>query len=477
MAKRNILTKVKTRVSTRTALLVALALVVVGGLAYVVTPLIQTEKVPEGINIASLATVTVSSEAGAAYAARNAVDGKIGKDKFGEWISTESNPWIKLDWGSTPKTINSVVLYDRTSTKANIPGGMLYFSDGSTMMVKDMYSNGSPKVVKINPAKTVTSVKFAGVGGKTANNGLSEIKVIQTMAKTTIPTQGGKPATPLQPLQPTTPLDTNIAPKATVTASSEYAANYSVKNVNDGNKKGGWAPGWEQNPWVKLTWSSPQTINKIIVYSNADSPSGIPKSTLTFSDGSSINVVGIVPGSPKEITFLEKTITSVEFKQITAGTKTTGMGVSEIEVFRASLINLAPLATVTVSSEYSYNYNASCAVNSAIGSYGGCEWVSKGEKNPWIQLTWGNPNPQVTINKIVFYGAYPDVYHIPGTDIPGGTLTFSDGSSINVTGISPDGKAKIVTFPGKTVSWVKFQSVGGKTINNGLAEIQVFKVE
>lgn len=130
-------------------------------------------------------------------------------------------------------------------------------------------------------------------------------------------------------------------------------------------------------------------------------------------------------------------------------------------------VNVAPQATVTASSEFSSSYAAAKAVDGIIGVHDSGEWASN-EYNPWIQLNWGSSQK---INKVVLYDR-------PNTTnwIPDGTLTFSDSSSISVTGIPNNGTAKEVSFADKTVTWVKFQAANGDTTyaTNGLSEIQVY---
>jgi hypothetical protein len=55
-------------------------------------------------------------------------------------------------------------------------------------------------------------------------------------------------------------------------------------------------------------------------------------------------------------------------------------------------------------------------------------------------------------------------------------LSFSDTSTVGVTGIPKDGTAKTVTFANKTITWVKFQVSGGNGQNVGLSEMQVFEI-
>nr|WP_205740898.1 glycoside hydrolase domain-containing protein [Haloactinopolyspora alba] len=126
-----------------------------------------------------------------------------------------------------------------------------------------------------------------------------------------------------------------------------------------------------------------------------------------------------------------------------------------------------PGVTATASSEYSDGYVAEKVFDGVIGEPDAGDWASAGEQNPWIQLDWDQP---IRTDRIVLY----DRSGID--DVNGGTLTFSDGSSIEVTDIPADGDGKPVTFDMMTVDWVRFQAVGGTGPNNGLSEFEVYAV-
>ncbi|MDI4643692.1 DUF7402 domain-containing protein [Cohnella hashimotonis] len=127
-------------------------------------------------------------------------------------------------------------------------------------------------------------------------------------------------------------------------------------------------------------------------------------------------------------------------------------------------INVAPQAVVSSSSEYdNWLYTKRNAVDGPPGK----EWASNGELNPWIRLDWATPKQ---INKIVLR----DRFNLTDA-INGGTLSFSDGTTIPVTNIPNDGSEKVLTFADKSVTWVKFQATSGTGYNNGLGEFQVFR--
>jgi predicted alpha-1,2-mannosidase len=119
-----------------------------------------------------------------------------------------------------------------------------------------------------------------------------------------------------------------------------------------------------------------------------------------------------------------------------------------------------PGASATASSEYDGGYTAA-----KVRDGGPAEWASAGEQNPWIELRWTKP---VEADAIVLRDR-------PGVDeANGGTLTFSDGSTVEVTGIR--GEPKRVTFPRRTLDRVRFQVEGGDGPNVGLAELEVLAV-
>ncbi|MCX6877839.1 MAG: hypothetical protein NTW21_29110 [Verrucomicrobia bacterium] len=111
-------------------------------------------------------------------------------------------------------------------------------------------------------------------------------------------------------------------------------------------------------------------------------------------------------------------------------------------------------------------FSPALAVDGICGEHEHGEWASQGEQKPWLRLNWSATK---AINRINLYDRPNGV-----DDANGGTLSFSDGSTIAVTGIPKDGMVKEVTFSDKTVTWVEFKVTGGIGANVGLSEIQVF---
>lgn len=91
-----------------------------------------------------------------------------------DWASDgELDPWVQLNWPEKIKA-DRVVLSDRT-TKDDVNGGVLTFSDGSEVKVEDIPAKG-PMTVNFG-MKTFDWVRFQVAGGTGFNNGLLEFEV------------------------------------------------------------------------------------------------------------------------------------------------------------------------------------------------------------------------------------------------------------------------------------------------------------
>ncbi len=134
--------------------------------------------------------------------------------------------------------------------------------------------------------------------------------------------------------------------------------------------------------------------------------------------------------------------------------------------------NIASEAKVSASTERK-EMPVENVVDGIIRTDGLGEWASDGGKEawgylelPWVKLEWPSTR---SIEKIILYDR-PGL----GTHIGSGTLSFSDGSKISVVAIANDGAPKLVTFPAKNISWVRFDVTDADGVGMGLSEIEVF---
>ncbi len=148
----------------------------------------------------------------------------------------------------------------------------------------------------------------------------------------------------------------NIAPAATITASTTLNAQYDARNIADGkigiDQAGEWACegettdwGYIRFPWIRLEWNTPQVINTIVLYDRPTLKEHIAGGRLEFSDGTVIWVNQIPnDGRGKAIRFADKTVSWVRFV-VTDGTGS-NLGFSEIEIFPSPVQCNDPLSWV-----------------------------------------------------------------------------------------------------------------------------------
>jgi hypothetical protein len=227
------------------------------------------------------------------------VDGWPG-DYTKEWATVKqlAGAWITLSWPQA-YDVDEIVLYDRPNSDDRITQATLSFSDGSSMIVGPLSNNGSGNVFTF-PSKTITWVRMTVNQATGYNIGLAEFEVVGS---------------------PTQISSSNIAPLASVTASSERveSGQRAVKAVDtfvDG-WPGDYTKEWATvkqlaGAWITLSWPQAYDVDEIVLYDRPNSDDWITQATLSFSDGSSM-IVGPLAnnGSGNVFTFPSKTITWV----------------------------------------------------------------------------------------------------------------------------------------------------------------------
>jgi hypothetical protein len=137
--------------------------------------------------------------------------------------------------------------------------------------------------------------------------------------------------------------NTNLALSATATASSESSAygqtaNKAIDGVIDG-WPGDYTKEWATNggragSWLKLTWTSPQTVNKVVLYDRPNPNDQITAGNIQFSDGSSIAIGPLNnDGTATTYTFPARTITSLQLNITGVSASTQNVGLAEMQVY------------------------------------------------------------------------------------------------------------------------------------------------
>ncbi|MEY3758734.1 MAG: hypothetical protein RIR39_225, partial [Pseudomonadota bacterium] len=287
----------------------------------------------------------------------------------------------------------------------------------------------------------------------------------------------------------------NIAPLASVTASSQNTSTnqQAIKAIDGvidgypGDYKKEWATiNGRAGSWLELNWSTAYLVNQVILYDRPNTNDQMTSATLTFSDGTTVTTAALNnAGASTAINFPPLITKLVRVTATTVSGSTTNVGLSEIQVYgvpstvapptgsAGTITNIAALASASASSQNTgTNQQAIKAIDGAIDGYPGDythEWATIGQKSgAWIQLNW---NKTYTVNQVILYDR-------PNTNdqITSATLTFSNGSTVNVDSLTNTGGAVAINFPAMVTTSVRvtINTVSASTSNVGLSELQVF---
>ena len=425
------------------------------------------------------------------YPAVRVFDG-FGTQTSGDWASKgEQNPWIELSW---PQEIRAdkVTLYDRTSID-DAHGGTLIFPDGSTVDVSGLPTDGSPKTVTF-PMKTFDHVRFQVKGGTGPNVGLLEFQVYavpltpQAPYRVSVERRAGGTAT----VSWTPPRFDGGAPVTGYAVRTYRGGTLVDEKTTDADTRQLTVPAQDGDEFkvaaTNVIGTGPERGLPVFATAIAvDGPDSIADingtahytATFTPQDTTYKDVTWTVTepnGDPTEKAVIDKdgvltvnhrpgqvlvTATNADGGPEVSGSKLVTIAIDPDSVREDLALRSGVVATA--SSEFSSAYNVD-RVHDGFGAGSG-DWASKGESNPWVQLDWPQP---IQSDRIKLYDRTD-----AADEANGGTLTFSDGSTVDVSGIPGNGDPKTVDFPTKTFQWVRFQVKGGTGPNVGLLEFEV----
>ncbi|GAA6027301.1 hypothetical protein JCM8097_002573 [Rhodosporidiobolus ruineniae] len=329
---------------------------------------------PTGSNIAPLSSASASAE-GPKTPASYAVSGVDGPfpdtDHNKEWGTPGGtrSAWLTLTWPS-PVSVDSIVLWDRPNSADQITGGSIEFDDGtSTPFGAVPNSAQEGLLIALSSTKTISSLKvvISSVSDSTYATGLAQLQVFgavlplpattTTTTTTTSSTTTTTSSTAAVPL-PTTP---NLALRAIATASSEWPnskaaavrdsviGGYVTDFVGDETKE--WSSYTEGGgAWIRLDWTSPISLNRIVLWDRPNALDQVLSGNITFSDGSGVDF-GAVPNDASTGLYVNLaasvTTTSLKVYVFEVSPTTQNAGFSEIQVYKADLSSANPASLVS----------------------------------------------------------------------------------------------------------------------------------
>ncbi|HRB99397.1 MAG TPA: discoidin domain-containing protein, partial [Dermatophilaceae bacterium] len=118
---------------------------------------------------------------------------------------------------------------------------------------------------------------------------------------------------------------TQTAAKAVDGSPTGYPTDYTKEWSTVGGKAGS---------WLQLTWATPVTLSRVVLYDRPNTSDQITAGTLLFSDGTTAPVTSLTnAGTATTITFTPRTVTSVRLQITTVSSTTANVGLAEIEAW------------------------------------------------------------------------------------------------------------------------------------------------
>ncbi|KAM0751772.1 hypothetical protein T439DRAFT_313138 [Meredithblackwellia eburnea MCA 4105] len=305
------------------------------------------------------------------------------------------------------------------------------------------------------------------------------------------------------------PTGNNVALLATATASSQ-TSDQPASGANDGYIQG--YPGNSTSEWssngggagtkLLISWTQTYNISSVILYDRPNQYDQITSGNLTFSDGTVVNFGALPNDGSAYIVLLPQAYISASYILMTVSTvssTTSNVGLSEfqalgvlctscstntqaVKIMQGSVTgapivanwqnDVALLATATASSKEEDDSGGEKAIDGVVDGYPNDEskeWASSAQGvGAWLQLNWTQP---YTLQSLVFYD------RINSDDwVKGGTVTFSDGSTITIPALTNSGVATPFNFAAVTTTSLRFvvTAVGPTTGAVGLAELAAY---
>ena len=195
------------------------------------------------------------------------------------------------------------------------------------------------------------------------------------------------------------------------------------------------ADGETTGAWVKVQWDSPRSVDRLRMSAPPAADAGFATALIEFSDRSTLMVAADEEGK-LDVVFPERRVTSarVIFDQVDDGDEAAGLSALVIDGSGDDLPEADDEPRISASSAE----DAADAVtdgSAASGSWNE-EWsADSDDSSPWIQLDWTSAR-QISSVQILGPSRGTEDSANPAAPPLHGTLRFSDGSSVVVSGIS-----------------------------------------
>jgi uncharacterized repeat protein (TIGR02543 family) len=291
----------------------------------------------------------------------------------------------------------------------------------------------------------------------------------------------------------TTSQTSNIAPLATVTASTQdtttgQTAVKAVDGVIDGypgDYTREWATtGQGVGAWLNLAWSAPYSVTQVVLYDRPNLNDNITSATLAFSDGSSI-VVGPLNdnGTATTYSFPARVITGLRMTVTGVSSSTGSVGLSEIQVYGTPAGGTQYTLTTSVTPS---GAGSATANPSQPGNPSGTQVVLTAAPNTGYSFSYWSGGASGTANPLTVTMAGNLLITANFTPVPG-TLAVTPATALSATGapggpftpssvtytLQNSGNSAITWSASQTQPWVTLSLNGGSLAPGASATVTV----
>ena len=276
-----------------------------------------------------------------------------------------------------------------------------------------------------------------------------------------------------------------------IRASSEYSDEYKATFAADGivrrqeMRLPNWMTNYEKEGTLTLTWETDQVLTRALFYDIGDMASRVDKVTMTFDDGTVLEMGALVNnGSPKGIDFTEPIRTKSVQIHVVGTAQTQAVGLSEVEFYDEAGNNVAPNAIAEADSEaydgspywfIPVTYEGWYAAQNAVNGWADFNLPKKTVENEWASLAEATPSITFTWDEPVQIGTVVLTDRISSEDwILGGEITFDEGEPVLFGELDNYGEALTVDVPDVTTTTMTVHVTDSSGPNIGFAEIEIF---
>lgn len=188
--------------------------------------------------------------------------------------------------------------------------------------------------------------------------------------------------------------------------------------------------------WIELEWRSPTIIHSVAVDAPTDDSGGFESAALTFEGGDSILLTADETGAA-QVAFPAREVSRVRFTFDGGGSDAVSLaGISIGDAAVASVRSEIGSATVSASSSSDTSgVEALTDGNVQAGDWGAAWEADAGDSAPWVKLEWDSLIALASVQVAGPERGAFDPRASAATDLHG-TLIFSDGSTVPVSGIA-----------------------------------------